>query len=103
MSYSRDTVAGMGRKNRSISIPEDLSGQIDAAAAAEGMTPSAWLVEAARRRLRISEGLAAMDEWFMENGEPTPEEEEWARKALDAAVAYQRQRRREDARQRLAS
>lgn len=93
----------MGRKNRSISIPEDLSDQIDAAAAAEGVTPSAWVVDAARRRIQIDEGLAAMDEWFAEHGEPTEEETAWAREAVDRAIDFQRQRRREEAHERLAS
>lgn len=83
----------MARVNRSISVPEDLSVLIDEAAAAEDVTPSAWLADAARRRLKIDQGIREIDEWFLDNGgPPTPEEdaaaEEFFNRALAANMAY---------------
>lgn len=78
----------MARQNRSVSIPEDVSEQIDRAADEAGMTPSAWLVEAARDRLALEQGLAAIDEWFTENGgPPTDEEEAWVDSVFEHAQA----------------
>jgi predicted transcriptional regulator len=72
------------RQKRSISLSEELSDRVDAAAEAEGTTPSAWLAEAAQRRLAIEEGIAAMDEWFeAAGGPPTDDETAWATAALD--------------------
>ena len=74
----------MVRHKRSISLSAELSERVDAAAEAAGTTPSAWLAEAAQRRLVIEEGLAAMDDWFAEaGGPPTEEESDWAEAALD--------------------
>lgn len=81
----------MGRKNRSISIPEDLSEQIDTAAAAAGITPSAWLVEAARDTLAIQQGIADMNEILAEiGGPPTTEELARADAIIDRGLAFQR-------------
>jgi predicted transcriptional regulator len=63
------------RLKRSISLPEELSDEVDAAAAAEDTTPSAWLAEAARRQLLVGRGLAAMNEWFADNGGPPTSDE----------------------------
>jgi predicted transcriptional regulator len=65
----------MARQNRSISFPEDVSTAIDEAAAAEDLTPSAWITEAVRHRLRIERGIVEMDEWLKENGGPMTDEE----------------------------
>ncbi len=78
----------MGRRNRSISLPEDLSRAIDGAADAAGLTPSAWIAETARERLMIEDGLRAMDEFFAEVGEPADEDTAWAVDAVDRAIAY---------------
>jgi hypothetical protein len=78
----------MARQNRSVSIPEDLSTAIDEAAETAGITPSAWLVEAARRRLATEHGLAAMDEYFELAGQPSAEDEAWAEAAVERAVAF---------------
>jgi hypothetical protein len=91
MSHGRDTIGSMARVNRSISIPEDISAGIDAAAEVAGVTPSAWLVNLARRELKAEEGLAAMDEWFAENGGPaTPEEKAYAEDAVRRAKEHNR-------------
>lgn len=49
----------MARVNRSISVPEDLSARIDAAARAEGITSSAWITDTVLRRLLAEEGVHA--------------------------------------------
>lgn len=65
----------MTRQNRSISFPEDVSAAVDEAAAAEDLTPSAWITETVRRRLRIERGIVDMNEWLLENGGPMTDEE----------------------------
>jgi hypothetical protein len=56
------------RKKRSISIPPDADAQIAAAAAAAGMSYSAWLADTARREFTIRAGLAAVGEFEREHG-----------------------------------
>ena len=58
----------------------DVHAQIVAAAAAEGVSVSAWMTEAARRALIVRDGLAAVAEWEAEHGAFTPEELEAARR-----------------------
>ena len=93
------------RVKRSVSIPPEVDAAIVAAAAAEGLTYSAWLARAALREIKIRDGLAAMAEYQDEYGAFTAEElaeaEAWVRKALaplpaDAAdrAAPERPRRR---------
>jgi len=78
----------MPRQNRSISIPDEISQAIDEAAQATGVTPSAWMVEAARQRLAVGDGLAAMDEYFAMAGLPSDDDVEWAEGALRRAQAF---------------
>jgi hypothetical protein len=86
------------RKKRSVSIPPDLDAQIEAAAAAAGMTYSAWLSEAARKEFTIRAGLDAVAEFEREHGAFSPEEisaaEQWAREALTSSAAGGSRRRR---------
>jgi hypothetical protein len=71
------------RVKRSVSMPPDLDARIAAAAAAEGMSYSAWLARGALRELTIRDGLAAVAEHEAEQGAFTPEElaeaERWYR------------------------
>ena len=62
-----------------ITVDPDVHAQIVAAAAAEGVSVSAWMTEAARRALIVRDGLAAVAEWEAEHGALTPEELEAAR------------------------
>ena len=62
-----------------ITVDPDVHARIVAAAAAEGVSVSAWLTEAARRALIVRDGLAAVAEWEAEHGALTPEELEAAR------------------------
>lgn len=74
------------RVKRSVSIPPEVDAAIVAAAAAEGLTYSAWLARAALREIKIRDGLAAMAEYQDEHGAFTAEElaeaEAWVRTAL---------------------
>jgi hypothetical protein len=63
-----------------ITVDPDVHAQIIAAAAAEGVSVSAWMTEAARRALIVRDGLAAVAEWEAEQGAFTPEELEAARR-----------------------
>ena len=51
-----------------ITVDADVHAKVVAAAAAEGLSVSAWLTDAARRALKIRDGLAAVAEWEAENG-----------------------------------
>ena len=63
------------RTKRSVSLPADLSDAVDEAAATEGATPSAWLADAARRKLMIQTGIREINEWSIENGGPPTQDE----------------------------
>lgn len=64
----------MGVVKRSVSIDADVAEAAEAAAAADGVSFSAWLSDAAERRLRIREGLHGVAEWEAEAGALTREE-----------------------------
>lgn len=51
-----------------ITVDPDVHAQVIAAAAAEGLSVSAWMTRAARRALLIRDGLAAVTEWEAEHG-----------------------------------
>jgi hypothetical protein len=59
---------------RSVSIDADVAAAAEAAAAEDGVSFSAWLSDAARRRLRTRQGLQGVAEWEAEAGALTPEE-----------------------------
>jgi hypothetical protein len=46
-----------------ITVDPDVHGQVLAAAAAQGVSVSAWMTAAARHALRRKDGLAAVEEW----------------------------------------
>lgn len=62
-----------------ITVDADVHAQVVAAAKAEGMSVSAWLTAAARRALKVRDGLAAVAEWEAEQGALTDAELEAAR------------------------
>jgi hypothetical protein len=68
-----------------ITVDPDVHAQVIAAAAAEGVSVSAWMTAAARRALRLSEGLAAVAEWEAENGTLTRSELEVSHHRIGAA------------------
>jgi len=65
-----------------ITVDPDVHAQIIAAAAAEGLSVSAWMTAAARRALIVRDGLAAVAEWEAEHGALTREELEAARQKV---------------------
>lgn len=77
-SYTGGSVLVMPRGNPSpklaITVDPDVHQLVLAAAASDGVSVSAWMTEAARRELRIRDGLAAVAEWEAEHGPFTDEE-----------------------------
>lgn len=57
-----------------ITVDPEVYAQVIAAAEAEGVSVSAWMTAAARRELRLRDGLAAVAEWEAEHGPLTGEE-----------------------------
>ncbi len=51
-----------------ITVDADVRDHVVAAAAAEGVSVSAWMTAAARRALLVRDGLAAVAEWEAEFG-----------------------------------
>jgi hypothetical protein len=51
-----------------ITVDPDVHARVVAAAAAEGVSVSAWMTAAARRALTLRDGLAAIAEWEAEYG-----------------------------------
>lgn len=80
-----------------ISMSKQIRDMVVASAAAEGVSVSAWISEAARRRLLIEDGLAAMRELELEEGAFTPEELAEARRQLLAETAARPPKRRKSA------
>ncbi|WP_420446103.1 hypothetical protein [Candidatus Poriferisodalis sp.] len=72
----------MAVKKLSIALDESVAENAASAAAASGLSLSAWLNDAAERAIRIEEGLAAVREWELEHGELTAEELAWADEVL---------------------
>jgi hypothetical protein len=73
----------MGVVKRSVSIDADVAEAAEAAAAEDGVSFSAWLSEAAKRRLRVRAGLQGVAEWEAEAGPLTPEERAAGEALLD--------------------
>jgi len=65
-----------------ITVDAGVHAKLLRAAEAEGMSVSAWMTAAARRALRIRDGLAAVKEWEGEHGALTDHELEAARRRL---------------------
>jgi hypothetical protein len=80
-----------------ITVDPDVHGQVLAAAAAQGMSISAWMTDAARRALRRQDGLAAVQEWEAQQGPLTDKEMEEARSRVLAGGLRRRARTRRTA------
>jgi len=65
-----------------ITVHPEVYSQVIAAAEADGMSVSAWMTAAARRELRLRDGLAAVAEWEAEHGALTEEELSAARRRV---------------------
>ena len=78
-----------------ITVDPDVHDGVVAAAAADGVSVSAWMTNAARRALLIRGGLAAVAEWEAEHGAFTADELEAARRrVLGEGHPRARQRKR---------
>jgi Arc/MetJ-type ribon-helix-helix transcriptional regulator len=85
------------RRKRSISLPPDLDAQIQAEVEREGVTYSAWLLDAARKELKVRAGLEALAGVEKQIGPFTSEElaeaDEWARETVERKRRSSRARR----------
>ena len=70
-----------------ITVDSDVHGQVLTAAAAEGLSVSAWMTEAARQALRRRDGLAAVAEWEAQHGQLTEHELEQARRRVSTPTS----------------
>lgn len=73
-----------------ITVDPDVHAQVVAAAAADGVSVSAWMTAAARRVLLVREGLAAVAEWEAEQGPLTAQELAAARRRVNGDRAERR-------------
>jgi hypothetical protein len=64
----------MAVKKRSVALDKDVADAVVKAAKEEGVSVSAWLSEAAKKQLKIHQGLQAIREWEAEHSAPTAEE-----------------------------
>ena len=79
----------MAVRKLSVALDEDVAAAARAAAEAAGMSLSAWLSEAARSRLRVADGLAAMREWDEVAGPVSEAEQQQAAVWADRLLADQ--------------
>lgn len=77
-----------------VSFTPELAAQVQAAAQAAGEPVSAWLAEAARRRLNQDGLLAVVADWETEHGALTEAELAAARRELGLDKASRPRRRR---------
>jgi hypothetical protein len=70
-----------------ITVDPDVHEGIVAAAAEQGVSVSAWMTAAARRALRVADGLQAVAEWEAEHGALSEAELEAARRRVTDALA----------------
>jgi hypothetical protein len=84
-----------GRPSPKLAITVDpvVHEQVLAAAAAEGVSVSAWMTNAARRALLIQDGLQAVREWEEEHGPLSDEELNTARRRVAAETSTSARRR----------
>jgi hypothetical protein len=82
---------------RSVSIDADVAAAADAAAAEDGVSFSAWLSEAAARRLRVREGLRGVAEWETQAGALSREERAAGEALLDRLLRGAKRRQAKSA------
>ena len=80
-----------------ITVDPEVHAKVLAAAAADEVSVSAWMTNAARVALRRRAGLAAVAEWEAEHGRLTREEMRQARLRVRAQVAPRAARARRSA------
>jgi hypothetical protein len=69
-----------------ITVDADVHDRVRDAAAAEGLSVSAWMTSAARRALLVRDGLAAVADWEAEHGALTEAELDAAHHRVAAQV-----------------
>jgi hypothetical protein len=77
-----------------ITVDPDVHDRVLDAAAAEGMSVSAWMTSAARKALLVRDGLAAVAEWEADHGALTEAELAAARQRVASQVSGTSTRRR---------
>ena len=65
-----------------ITVDADVHERVLAAAATDGVSVSAWMTSAARRALRVRDGLQAVDDWEAEHGRFSDAELDAARRRV---------------------
>jgi hypothetical protein len=75
-----------------ITVDPDVHQRVVDAAAAEGVSVSAWMTEAARRALVVGDGLAAVAEWERRHGTFTIDEMARARQRVAEELNAPRRR-----------
>ena len=78
-----DMPRGRPSPKLAITVDPEVHAGVIAAAAADGVSVSAWMTEAARRVLVVRDGLAGVAEWEAVHGRFTPEELDAARQRLE--------------------
>lgn len=73
---------GQPSPKMAITVHPDVHARVVAAAASEGVSVSAWMTEAARRALVVTDGLRAVAEWEEEHGSFTDAELEASRRRV---------------------
>ncbi len=69
-----------------ITVDPEVHKRVVRVASEEGVSVSAWMTEAARRALRVRDGLAAVVEWEQSNGALTTDEMNDARQRVAAEL-----------------
>lgn len=82
-STGGNTISEMGVVKRSVSIDDAVAAKVEAAAAEDGMSFSAWLSAAAEHHLLLREGLRGVQAWEREAGALTTEERAAGEALLD--------------------
>jgi high-affinity K+ transport system ATPase subunit B len=77
----------MAVKKISVALDENVAASAALAAEEAGLSLSAWLNQAAMEKLKIFEGLRAMEELWEMIGPPTAEEEARAQAKVDETMA----------------
>jgi hypothetical protein len=72
-----------------ITVDPDVHQQVVEAAAAEGVSVSSWMTAAARRALKVRDGLTAVAEWEAEHGSLTAAELAEARHRVGTVTGRQ--------------
>jgi len=77
----------MGVDKRSVSLDDKVAEQVEAAAAEDGVSFSAWLSSAAQDRLLLREGLRGICEWEADAGRLTADERAVGEALLDRLLS----------------